>query len=197
MQQFLSVDPLLAYTEQAYAYVRGNPTNYKDPSGQCIGPLVIVCIAVEVAGEGTAGAGIAGFLTGLLGAGAAVTGGVAISQGSNSSADLTDYAYTDPVFDSGGINSIDPIDVTIGASITAGAATCTLQFAQKGKGNFKDSELIKDLDAEARRTGKAKADILDEWYEAARKAKDFDLAKRITKTQKALRTRPSRQSKDR
>jgi RHS repeat-associated protein len=32
-QQFLTVDPLVAQTEQAYAYVAGNPTNLTDPSG--------------------------------------------------------------------------------------------------------------------------------------------------------------------
>ena len=32
-QQFLSVDPALAWTEEAYAYVGGNPTNLRDPWG--------------------------------------------------------------------------------------------------------------------------------------------------------------------
>ena len=32
-QQFLTVDPLLAQTEQAYAYAGGSPTNGSDPSG--------------------------------------------------------------------------------------------------------------------------------------------------------------------
>ncbi len=32
-QQFLTVDPLLAQTEQAYAYAGGSPTNATDPSG--------------------------------------------------------------------------------------------------------------------------------------------------------------------
>ncbi|MBA2676844.1 MAG: RHS repeat-associated core domain-containing protein [Ktedonobacteraceae bacterium] len=32
-QQFLTVDPLLAATEQAYAYAGGSPTNATDPSG--------------------------------------------------------------------------------------------------------------------------------------------------------------------
>ncbi len=32
-QQFLTVDPLLAQTEQAYAYVGGSPVNRSDPSG--------------------------------------------------------------------------------------------------------------------------------------------------------------------
>jgi RHS repeat-associated protein len=32
-QQFLIVDPALAWTEQAYAYVSGNPTNLRDPWG--------------------------------------------------------------------------------------------------------------------------------------------------------------------
>ena len=32
-QQFLTVDPALAWTEQAYAYVGGSPTNAADPSG--------------------------------------------------------------------------------------------------------------------------------------------------------------------
>jgi len=33
-QQFLTVDPLLAQTEQAYAYAGGSPTNGSDPSGR-------------------------------------------------------------------------------------------------------------------------------------------------------------------
>jgi len=33
-QQFLTVDPLLAQTEQAYAYAGGSPTNATDPSGR-------------------------------------------------------------------------------------------------------------------------------------------------------------------
>ena len=32
-QQFLTVDPLLAQTDQAYAYAGGSPTNATDPSG--------------------------------------------------------------------------------------------------------------------------------------------------------------------
>jgi RHS repeat-associated protein len=32
-QQFLTVDPMLASTEQAYAYVGGSPTNFRDPWG--------------------------------------------------------------------------------------------------------------------------------------------------------------------
>jgi RHS repeat-associated protein len=32
-QQFLTVDPALAWTEEAYAYVGGSPTNATDPSG--------------------------------------------------------------------------------------------------------------------------------------------------------------------
>jgi RHS repeat-associated protein len=34
-QQFLTVDPLLAATEQAYAYAAGSPINATDPSGLC------------------------------------------------------------------------------------------------------------------------------------------------------------------
>ena len=34
-QQFLTVDPLLAQTDQAYAYAGGSPTNATDPSGLC------------------------------------------------------------------------------------------------------------------------------------------------------------------
>jgi RHS repeat-associated protein len=34
-QQFLTVDPLLAWTEQAYNYVDGNPLNATDPAGLC------------------------------------------------------------------------------------------------------------------------------------------------------------------
>jgi RHS repeat-associated protein len=36
-QQFLTVDPLLASTEQAYAYAEGSPTNVTDPAGTCGG----------------------------------------------------------------------------------------------------------------------------------------------------------------
>ena len=32
-QQFLTVDPALASTQEAYAYVGGSPTNFRDPSG--------------------------------------------------------------------------------------------------------------------------------------------------------------------
>jgi len=35
-QQFLTVDPLLAQTDQAYAYAGGSPTNATDPSGLTI-----------------------------------------------------------------------------------------------------------------------------------------------------------------
>jgi RHS repeat-associated protein len=34
-QQFLTVDPLLAATEQAYAYAEGSPLDATDPSGLC------------------------------------------------------------------------------------------------------------------------------------------------------------------
>jgi RHS repeat-associated protein len=33
-QQFLTVDPIVAWTEQAYAYVAGNPLYFTDPTGQ-------------------------------------------------------------------------------------------------------------------------------------------------------------------
>ncbi len=54
-QQFLSVDPLLAVTGQAYNYVAGSPTNATDPSGKCIGPLFPLCLillggAIEAGG---------------------------------------------------------------------------------------------------------------------------------------------------
>jgi uncharacterized protein RhaS with RHS repeats len=35
-QQFLTVDPALSWTEQAYAYAGGSPTNYSDPSGLAV-----------------------------------------------------------------------------------------------------------------------------------------------------------------
>ncbi len=196
-QQFLTVDPLVASTEQAYAYVGGNPISYSDPSGRCVGPLLLVCIAGAAAGgEAVAGAA-AGVAAAALGIGAFVTGIFAASQPSDNLTNPTDGMYTDVTPPNSGITSISPLEVTIGASVTAGGATCTLQFAKKGKGNVKDSELVKDVDAEARRTGKAVGDILNEWYDAARKAKDFGLADRIKATQKGLKTRPSRQSKDR
>jgi len=39
-QQFLTVDPALAMTEQAYAYAAGSPTNFTDPSGLFIDTLL-------------------------------------------------------------------------------------------------------------------------------------------------------------
>jgi RHS repeat-associated protein len=34
-QQFLTVDPMLAWTEEAYAYAGGDPANSTDPTGLC------------------------------------------------------------------------------------------------------------------------------------------------------------------
>jgi RHS repeat-associated protein len=47
-QQFLTVDPIVAQTEQAYAYAGGNPTNLTDPTGMfpcllCINPVQALC----------------------------------------------------------------------------------------------------------------------------------------------------------
>jgi RHS repeat-associated protein len=47
-QQFLTVDPIVAQTEQAYAYAGGNPTNFTDPTGMfpcllCINPVQALC----------------------------------------------------------------------------------------------------------------------------------------------------------
>ncbi len=42
-QQFLTVDPIVAWTEQAYAYVDGSATNATDPSGNlCLGNGVCI-----------------------------------------------------------------------------------------------------------------------------------------------------------
>jgi len=37
-------------TFNAYAYADSNPATYTDPSGKCVGPLVIICLAVIVGG---------------------------------------------------------------------------------------------------------------------------------------------------
>jgi RHS repeat-associated protein len=41
-QQFLTVDPLVGWTEQAYAYVGGSPTNATDPRG-----LLVTCLSAS------------------------------------------------------------------------------------------------------------------------------------------------------
>jgi RHS repeat-associated protein len=46
--QFLSLDPLIGVTRSPYSYVVGNPLNYVDPSGQCVGPVFFVCLAIVV-----------------------------------------------------------------------------------------------------------------------------------------------------
>lgn len=39
-QQFLTVDPMLVDTEQAYAYAAGSPTNFTDPSGMFVDEIL-------------------------------------------------------------------------------------------------------------------------------------------------------------
>lgn len=50
--RFVSTDPAAAGPADpyvsAYVYGNANPIRYSDPSGRCIGPLVIVCIGVAV-----------------------------------------------------------------------------------------------------------------------------------------------------
>jgi RHS repeat-associated protein len=57
--QFLSVDPLLAFTRSAYGYAAGDPVNYTDPSGLYPGEGLVkrvfrgvACAAVIAAGVG-------------------------------------------------------------------------------------------------------------------------------------------------
>jgi RHS repeat-associated protein len=47
--QFLSIDPLLAITQQPYSYAAGNPVNHEDPLGMGIG--VTTCYANVIAPE--------------------------------------------------------------------------------------------------------------------------------------------------
>jgi RHS repeat-associated protein len=86
-QQFLTVDPLLAATEQAYAYAAGSPLNTTDPSG-----LWVVCgffsgsIDVGAMGTGTFyhcidQLGHQGMLLWSYGLQASISGGAAISPG--------------------------------------------------------------------------------------------------------------------
>ena len=42
--QFLSVDPLVAATEQPYSYAGNNPVNVTDPSGLCSAEDVVLCL---------------------------------------------------------------------------------------------------------------------------------------------------------
>ena len=47
---FLNLDPFAGLAERSasqngYSYVQGNPVNFTDPSGKCIGPLVVLCVA--------------------------------------------------------------------------------------------------------------------------------------------------------
>jgi RHS repeat-associated protein len=61
---FLTRDPVEGTLDKinsrnGYGYVEGNPVNFTDPSGQCIGPLVIGCGALLLAGAKIFAAGAA------------------------------------------------------------------------------------------------------------------------------------------
>jgi RHS repeat-associated protein len=62
-QQFLTVDPLFAATEQAYTYAGGSPLNATDPAGLCDWSHAVECIE-EL--EGGGGAGRGGADTGII-----------------------------------------------------------------------------------------------------------------------------------
>lgn len=85
-QQFLTVDPLFARTEQAYAYAAGSPLNLIDPTGHCpwcllavggaiiggvVGAVSYTAVSVatgqEVTVAGVAGAAAAGAIAGGVG----------------------------------------------------------------------------------------------------------------------------------
>ncbi|MBA2676846.1 MAG: RHS repeat-associated core domain-containing protein [Ktedonobacteraceae bacterium] len=53
-QQFLTVDPLLAQTEQAYAYAGGSPTNATDPSGKLVVGICLPGVSLDFFGGGAA-----------------------------------------------------------------------------------------------------------------------------------------------
>ena len=160
-QQFLTVDPALAWTEQAYAYVGGSPINFRDPSGRCEGAMMEACMALgEEAGEAADAAlsavlGAAAFVIGIaLGTYPADTGpSTSIPVGYNS----------DPIPTSGGVTSAGPLTVVIGASIVAGGATCTLSrvvpptTVQASQRN----EIVDEVKKIGQETGQSYAQILD------------------------------------
>jgi RHS repeat-associated protein len=123
-QQFLTVDPLVAQTEQAYAYAAGSPTNFTDPSGLCIGPFVLVCAAAGA--EAAIGTAIA-IGQGILYVGSAVATGIvgaigltnAVNNGGSSCA--IPYTYAKPQTEAYPVDSSGLTLIT--ASTTASSNT--------------------------------------------------------------------------
>ena len=131
-QQFLTVDPALAWTEEAYAYVGGNPTNLRDPWGldgcgwfpnffdanSCVRKGLDTEAGKWVAGVGVVAAGgvviicIASGVCEVAAAGAAVVGG---AEAENQLATVTENAVVN-----GEACSMDAVSVFHG-SIKNGA----------------------------------------------------------------------------
>ena len=102
-QQFLTVDPALAWTEQAYAYVEGNSTNRLDPSGLwsvglcrggnaeiLFGLTLTECLVITSAGELGKQYSIAPMAS--TNASAAAQGGLQWSPGAEKLSDLENWS---------------------------------------------------------------------------------------------------------
>lgn len=150
--RFLSTDPVSSAPSDpyvgAYVYVRNNPGRYTDPSGQCLGPLVIICIGAAAGILGYVGSTVAtnvvqgneplqglnpteAAISGVAGAISGGIGGLGIGLGSKIILNaIVGFDATLVSMAAGGRR--DPAELLVGTAVGAGGGAVEVSFGGSG-----------------------------------------------------------------